>query len=179
MTTNATVEARHKDGAAGIALMSPGHLRDWIARHLANLEAANNRLAEIALLLDAEAVKGLSGHAGSLVLRAHNLASGHTPTPCPDCAAKDEAMEAMRADLVEIDELASHPANDWNRHDPGYRTHAVAKRAVKYRIPPAEPLAEALKALIAEHGVEVSDAGFDALLAWHKGELLRLPGGAK
>lgn len=183
MSTNATVEARHKDEAAKAA----GY-RDWThgfgvtpdqcslaslrahAQALANLEAARaenadltNRLAEIARLL--ATYQAMFRAKRQLIEDAHALASGHTPSSCPSCAAKDEAM-------AEIDYLANTNLDVLNKMN-GAPDRCSAIRAITSRFitPPADPVAEALKALIAEHGVEVSDAGFDAMLAWHKSRL--------
>lgn len=178
MTTNATVEARHKDMAAeafGYSSWtrlshSEGPRITAIAlaqaQDKANLEAARaenadlaNRLAEIDRFANAEMTA--QSWNGSTLPRIAALASGHTPSPCPHCAAKDEAMAAFKAEVSRVMRMMVGMDFQSNREC----------LAQPFIIPPADPLAEALKALIAEHGVEVSDAGFDAMLAWHKGEL--------
>lgn len=158
MTTNATVEAWHKDMAAeafGYSSWtrlshSEGPRITAIAlaqaQDKANLEAARaenadltNRLAEIDRIAGERGWTNKGPFTPAWASHVAALASGHTPSPCPSCAAKDEAMEAMRADLVEIDGLLTNAPDS-----PSVIADAKAI-AAPYRIPPADPLAEALK----------------------------------
>lgn len=188
MTTNATVEARHKDGAAGIALMLPGHLRDWIAQALANLEAARaenadltNRLAEIDRQLGMMSCSACdvarelaSGHTpskapfdGFQMIREHVLG---TPSPCPSCAAKDEAM----AEIAEIAEM----------YGPGsLPCRKIAAIASRFIIQPADPVVEAIREMALTDATQDDAERLRKALA-SRGleitELSRLPlGGAK
>lgn len=202
MTTNANapVETRHIAAAGKVHTAA---VRDELAQALANLEAARaenadltNRLAKMAALIrfahdtlmeinpsnyDHDDVCKMNAASVEVILalapmlgETHgktpewwaNFASGHTPSPCPSCAAKDEAMAEMRATITEAMDLGV-TEEAWDVLKP-------------YRIPPADPVADELRSLIAEHNVDIGQAGFDAMLAWHKGELSRLPlGGAK
>ena len=103
---------------------------------------------------------------------------GQTMRSIYDHAQAIANIEALNNRLAEIERLfsvAMAEINDLCKLNPTNGTVAsIQAIASRFIIPPADPVAEALKALIAEHGVEVSDAGFDAMLAWHKGELSRL-----
>lgn len=181
-TTNATVDDRHKNEAAKAAgylnfddvdqLTPPtARVRRSILAHaqaLANLEAARaenadltNRLAEIARLL--ATYQAMFRAKRQLIEDAHALASGHTPSPCPSCAAKDEAMEAFKADLS--DTLIEFYG--------GYE-NSRGEDLSRFIIPPADPLAEALKAALkAWYRMPVPDEGksFAAALAELKSRL--------
>ena len=134
MTTNAPVEQRHKMDAKALCTgMSYVDATANIAQTLANLEAANNRLAEI------DRIARCNGFdtclPGDPYLEIVALASGHTPSPCPGCAAKDEALEAFKADLS--DTLIEYYG--------GYQ-NSLGEDLSRFIIPPADPVAEALKA---------------------------------
>lgn len=150
MTTNANapVGPKHLDEAEKAALCwrgwGAGHSigedqRPSILAHaqtLANLEAANNRLAEI------YRIARQSGFdltlPGDPCLEILTLASGHTPTPCPGCAAKDEAMAAFKAEVSRVMKIMVGMDFQSNRE-------CLAQAFI---IPPADPVAEALKAAL-------------------------------
>lgn len=218
MTTNATVDDRHKDEAAKAA----GY-PDWEdfsednfqgeseyeavvahAQALANLEAARaenadltNRLAEIETKAwedardlvrgtNADLCKGGARQAYMVILDAltnainrpsqrsylTNLASGHTPSPCPSCAAKDEAMAAFKAEVSDaIQEYCGGPK------------YVPSGSLSRFIIPPADPVAEALKAAWTklwpeDTGIPTACQALRDELAKHGLELSRL-GGAK
>lgn len=140
MTTNATVEARHYEAAQAPGIWLESQIAH--AQTLANLEAARaenadltNRLAEIARLL--ATYQAMFRAKRQLIEDAHALASGHTPSPCPSCAAKDEAM-AERA--REVSEAIAQYERELNG---GAGNFTPLRRFI---IPPADPVAEALKA---------------------------------
>lgn len=167
MTTNANapVETRHLD-EANLLLARPPYYAH-LAQALANLEAANNRLAEIDRIAkkDGWARMTLTNLAPERKVAA--LASGHTPSPCPGCAAKDEAM-AERAREV------SEAIKAW------FGSSRIPDKLSRFINPPADEVAETLKAVLFAYGVTpviTKDPYFDAALAELK---KRLPlGGAK
>lgn len=185
MTTNATVEARHETEALRIwRELTETEGADIIAQALANLEAARaenadltNRLAEIARLL--ATYQAMFRAKRQLIEDAHALASGHTPSPCPSCAAKDEAMEAFKADvseaMVELDERLKEAGLSSSS-----KSRIIASRFI---IPPADTVAEALKAAWTklwpeDTGIPTACQALRDELAKHGLELSRL-GGAK
>ena len=155
MTTNANapVETRHLNETKA-RFIKPGDqiaYEQRFAQSLANNEALNNRLAEI---------EQFARDAGIDL-------SGHTPSPCPGCAAKDEAM-------AEIAAVCSDPKMDF-----AWQVDRIETIASRFISPPADPVAEALKAAIHAYWPtrEWSDIGFEDALAELK---KRLPlGGAK
>lgn len=142
------------------------------------IQYAVNLLAKVLEVTDYEPCDGteefdgdLGGTMGNIVLAAMPKDEHgdpiwpkdlHTPSPCPGCAAKDEAMAEMKATITEAMDLGV-TEEAWDVLKP-------------YRIPPADPLAEALKAAVYAYGGELIEGeNFDRALAELKSRL----GGAK
>lgn len=163
MTTNATVEARHTEQAQHVAGFYWDDRAEWFAQTLANLEAARAENADLTNRL-AEIDRQLGMYSCSACDVARKLASGHTPSPCPSCAAKDaeiaiwqgkaetfgracsekdEAMEAFQREVSDaVVEFGKSSRFDVARTAESYHSHLS-----RFIIPPADPVAEALKAL--------------------------------
>lgn len=74
------------------------------------------------------------------------LASGHTPSPCPGCAAKDEVMEAFKAQVSAGVTETLHIASQVEVSLGSAVLTRIRNRLSRFIIPPTDPVAEALKA---------------------------------